>query len=260
MRATLFLLSSIALGCSSSTTGFFADAAADGAGPSNNEAGAMDSARSDSAPRDTAVSDTGFVVDTGPAKDPPPVTCDVPLPSFTCTPSDAKAGSTVCTDAMISEFVTGCFGSSGSSTACNAAMTKYPACNTCILTTWLYESTVDSGACVRKIDPTNKCGTAWRCNFDCLAEVCVGCDPTSGTGASGTESEYDDCEKEAQFAGSSTAAKGACYDVASRDLAACSLDPRFKYCFPRTSADVVNFFRGACRDGGNWTSAGTARP
>lgn len=273
MRISIVVASLLVVGCSSSTSPSSPDAASDTAttAPDTHVADtttAVDSAVVDSTPLvdsgrpEAAPIDCGPASETGPGPDPVSSLCEAALPStFACAPSETKTGSTACTDAMLEELVSGCFGSTATSTKCSAAQTKYPACTTCALNTWLYGGAfIDSGACIRKIDPASKCATAWRCNVDCLDEVCGGCDPTTGSGAGGTGSEMNDCRKKAQFAGSTTASKGACYDVASKDSAACKEDCRFAYCFPENNAGLINFYRGACRDGGDWTLAGVAKP
>jgi hypothetical protein len=205
----------------------------------------------DSAQPDTRTS----VPDTRPP-DMGPISCATTLDAtFTCMPPAAKAGSTECTEAMLQEFRY-CFGADGDSTKCSAAMKAYPKCNSCVLDQWLYESRyVDTGACIRVVSPASSCGTTWRCNIDCLTAVCGECDDTPGSGKTASTSEKNDCERDAQSAGTATKPRGACYDVASKGLAECTSDPTLAPCFVRTSDDVVAFYRGACRDGGSWARA-----
>ena len=217
----------------------------------------------------TVVTDTGTTpVDTGTPKDTgtkPDVTvlgCMQPLPTdFVCKAPGAKAGKTVCTDAMIEEF-TNCFGSAGSTTKCSAATKAYPECNTCILKDWLYNNSVDVASCIAKVLPTDKCATTVRCNVDCLGLVCPkdDCDTTPGSGSSATRSQADDCFRDAQFRGSTLKPKGACYDVATKDYADCAAKPELAYCFVTSITDLTYFFRGACRDGGDWSKADVTKP
>jgi hypothetical protein len=64
-----------------------------------------------------------------------------------------------------------------------------------------------------------------------------------------------DCWRDAQLKGSATKPRGVCYDVATKDYAACATDERFAPCFVTTVEDVTYFARGACRDGGSWVNA-----
>ncbi len=124
------------------------------------------------------------------------------------------------------------------------------------LKTWTYGDAgyFDTGACMHAIDPDSGCGEAWRCNTDCVAAACSDCDPTEGTGAAGgTTSEFDDCAARAAGAGSATAPKGACYDLAAKDLQLCRLNTKVAVCFVDSVADVARFITGACRDGGDWS-------
>jgi hypothetical protein len=210
-------------------------------------------------------SDSAFTfVDTGSpppfdTRPPAPVTCAQPLPSeFTCLAPDARTGRTTCTDAMLAEFVL-CFGSAGDEKRCSAAIKAFPECNDCVLREWLYDGRlVDIGACMRAIDPGSACGTNWRCNIDCLAAICSDCDDSLGSGRTSSTSERQDCERDAQFKGSSTRPMGECFDLAARDLATCRTDERFAKCFIASINDVLVFYRGACRDGGEWSRADLA--
>lgn len=211
---------------------------------------------------DTGVVDTGTAVDSTPADTAKPetglVACEQKLSSsFACTEPADKAGKTVCTDVMINEFMN-CFGSTGDSKKCTAAQTKYPACNTCILKDWLTNNRIDVGACIKKIDPASTCGKTIQCTTDCLDVVCPSdeCDDTAGSGSTATKSQLDDCYTNAQRKpGSATKPTGQCWDVAVKDYATCSGDAKFAPCFVRSTADLLTYFRGACRDNGNWTNA-----
>jgi len=48
---------------------------------------------------------------------------------------------------------------------------------------------------------------------------------------------------------------GQCWTMVAKDRPACIADPRFRPCYVKTKADLVAFYRGACRDGGSWTHA-----
>ena len=65
-----------------------------------------------------------------------------------------------------------------------------------------------------------------------------------------TTSEFQDCRAAAIYAGSTSKPKGRCSDKVSKDLkaAACTSTAPTSDC-----VDVVNFFRGACRDKSDWS-------
>ncbi len=206
------------------------------------------------------VTDTGGgpVVVQPDTRPPAPLGCQQPLPStFACEAPTSRTGATVCTDAMIEAFFD-CFGTDGDATKCTAAQKAYPACNTCILSTWLDGQTIAIGSCIKAIDPTSSCATTVPCRADCLEAVCAGCDETKGSGRTSTTSALDNCYTDAIWRGSSTKPKGNCYDVAAKEYVTCQADPRFLYCFVQSKADLLPFFRGACRDGGNWSKADQA--
>ena len=46
----------------------------------------------------------------------------------------------------------------------------------------------------------------------------------------------------------------------AKDYTACISDPKFSVCYPATVEDVIPFYRGACRDGGDWTHAYESKP
>lgn len=207
----------------------------------------VDSGRPDGTPFDSARPDTRPTpVDVGP---PPPVTCATPLsPGFACMePSPAK-GQTVCTDDAIRAIVNGCFTGTGS--GCDAARKKYPACDNCMLRDWLDGGSLNVSACILAVSPGNPCAKTVKCGFDCLADVCGSCDPSPGTGKSGT-SEMDDCYTD------ESDVSGKCYAIAMKDYTECASDPKLSVCFPFDTEAVIPFYRGACRDGGDWSKAFT---
>lgn len=224
-----------------------------GCGSTESPAGAPDAAT------DAVTKDTG--VETSLDARLPPVSCNNPLPSdFSCEPVRDAPGSGACTDAAIDGMLS-CFRADGSETACAKAQADFPSCAQCVMKDWLLNSQPSSAACVSKVDPGGPCARIVQCNADCLAFVCSGknCDATPGSGTVGTRSELQDCYVSAQFAGSSAKAKGACYDLASKDYGPCATDAKYTVCFPRTVDDLRLFFRGACRDGGNFGDVGASK-
>jgi len=194
-----------------------------------------------------AAADTGALPDTRPLPDTAPLRCDQPVGSdYTCPEAPNKAGETVCTDAMLNEVLDVCFGT-GDATKCSAWQKKYPACNTCALSKWLFVTEdgrgyLDTGACMQKIDPAGTCGEAANCWFDCRETVCGECDDT----------ERSTCWSRSRRA---TEPKGSCYDKAYKPFSDCSKDAKFAPCL-----DALQFLRGACRDGGKWDKAGEELP
>jgi hypothetical protein len=200
---------------------------------------------------DTGLPDTGLP-DTKPAPDtaPPdtaPIRCDQPVGTdYECPEAPNKAGEKVCTDAMLNEVLDVCFGT-GDATKCSAWQKKYPACNTCALSKWLFVAEdgrgfLDTGACMQKIDPMGTCGQASNCWFDCRETVCAECD----------DDQRNACWTRARRA---TEPKGSCYDKAYKAYNDCTKDAKFAPCL-----DAVQFLRGACRDGGDWSKAGEELP
>lgn len=180
---------------------------------------------------------------------PPPTTCATPLsPGFTCTAPAPGKGQTVCTDDAIRAIVNGCF--TGDGGGCDSARKKFPACERCMLQDWLDEGSLNVGACILAVSPGNPCAKTVKCGMSCLAEVCGSCDPSPGTGSGGM-SELDDCYSNESYEG------GKCYAVAMRDYVACSEEPKLSVCFPYDLDAVLPFYRGACRDGGDWSKAFT---
>lgn len=181
--------------------------------------------------------------------------CDQLLPTdFACASIAPKTGASVCTDEAIGEIVATCFGDEASTAECSAAQTKYAACAKCAFQTWAYKSlALDVGGCMLAVAPESNCGDIWRCHLDCVTAVCSECVHTPGTSRDGgSATEYDDCRARADDP-SGTLAKGACFNVATRELESCRLDPRFAVCFVDDNSGIARFITGACRDGGDWS-------
>ena len=190
---------------------------------------------------DVAV-DTG-TVDASPPNDAAP--CSVALDgALTCRAPRERPGKTVCTDAAIRAMLV-CFGTD--TKACSDATAEYPSCSACVKD-WLEGERIDFAACVRAVDPSSACGTTVQCTLDCLDAVCGACDSRVGTGSLPARSARDDCEIDAAKNGS-----GACWELAAKDYTACATDPKFGVCFPRGAEEMLAFFRGACRDGGDYS-------
>ena len=50
---------------------------------------------------------------------------------------------------------------------------------------------------------------------------------------------------------------GSCWEFGAKDYDSCTSDPELSVCVPATVDALLPFFRGGCRDGGDWTKAET---
>ncbi|MBL8716269.1 MAG: hypothetical protein JNL79_09750 [Myxococcales bacterium] len=211
---------------------------------------------------DTGKIDTGKV-DTG-TSEVDPTSCAEPLPTgFTCpTPATGTSG-TACTEAALQDFVTNCITAKlDVPSTCAAWKTANPTCLPCIESfSWDYipgKLYPDDYKCYwRSMDAA--CAKSANCSYDCQDKVCGTCDDTT--------SERDDCVAAAIKSG------GKCYDVAAKDAAVCfekysaqidtcTLDEIYKETPDVTllRKEILEFYRGACRDNGVWTNKGSATP
>ncbi len=250
MRAAILVvgLSSFAVlaGCGARTLGLDSDRTADGALGDTSADGGFDTRLP---PLDTGLRDTGrdtFVPDVGPDVGP---TCANPLPSdFTCPAAKPKKGGTSCTDVAIQALIDGCFGSAATSGSCSSARSKYSACGKCVLGDFIDADTgtIDFAACMLAIDPKDTCARDVKCAGVCFADVCMDCDYASG--------DYDACQNAAVEPG------GACEKYYSKGYIDCLGDPKYGVCAVRDIPDLLPFYRGACRDGGDWSKASIPDP
>ncbi|MBK7397970.1 MAG: hypothetical protein IPJ34_17140 [Myxococcales bacterium] len=211
------------------------------------DTGTRDSVVRDTGPWDTGWRDTGGELLGR--------TCERIVTGFKCPTLEPKVGQSVCTDAMLEQFLS-CFSPDWSSIKCSAAQKAFPECNKCVLGEWLAEDRFDVAACVVAVAPKSVCAVAVGCALACRDAACppTVCDQTPGSGIRGG-SEYEDCLLTVESAGSSTKPKGACYEVAAKDYAICAASPDLAVCFPKVKRDLLPFYRGACRDGGDWSHA-----
>jgi hypothetical protein len=175
--------------------------------------------------------------------------CDRPLPStFACVEPVERPKSKVCTDAAIDAIVQGCW---VTGKTCAESQKSFPDCAQCMLKDrdasgtpvgWIDVDAIDIAACVHAIDPMSSCGKTQQCATDCVRSVCEECDPSVD------QVEWKACRTRALAVG------GACRAQAM-DLPSCETDPRFARCFLTTNDDLLPFFRGACRDGADWSKA-----
>jgi hypothetical protein len=102
------------------------------------------------------------------------------------------------------------------------------------------------------------CDTTVQCYFDCVTEACAACAITAGSGATATSTAWSDCADRAR------SSKGTCWTVAARDASDCFSTGDTTVCqvdelahakpdFGKLGSQILQFYRGACRDGGDWT-------
>ena len=194
------------------------------------------------------LTDTGTKTDTG-TTDAGAKTCPATLAStFACVAPTAKKGKKTCSEAMVQAIVPACYGSSATATKCADVQKKYPGCQGCILSDWLDGGRPDIAACILAITPTSPCGPAMNCGYDCLDAVCGACSTAAGSGAAGGTAR-------AECFSAQSKSTGQCWSKGMSSYASCSGTAQFALCFPATTADLIPFFRGACRDGGDWSRA-----
>ena len=215
---------------------------------------------------DVAVVDTGAKPDSGskPDGDAKPDSigplCDLDLPAdFACKPPTKTPGSTKCTEATLESYVKACYKPlGGDATKCSAWKSANADCNTCI-GAWTYKSGAPArDYCYYQI-MTTECANAVSCYFSCINDVCADCasDPTS----------YQECQTRAR----AKSPAGKCYDNSYKaaDGAKCFdatvLDPCIVDEYPKPTPDttmlndqLLEFYRGACRDNANWKDAKSA--
>jgi hypothetical protein len=215
---------------------------------------------------------------------PEPTVCDHVLPSFfECTAPTAtdKGGppSKDCTEADLEDFVMSCiYADYKVGPGCTSWKDAHPACNTCVghwaLSTAVIPGQIypDRDKCYYQLlDPS--CSTSFLCMSACDEAVCDGCDPAPGSGASGKASEWQECVNRERAEGGTGSPKGACYDLAAGAALKClsSAADLTSPCvvnelFAPTGTgghpdvtlmrpEVLVFYRGACRDGGDWTKS-----
>jgi len=218
-------------------------------------------------PVDGGPKDTGF--DAGPTY------CDQDLPGdFACAaPTKIPTAGTVCTEAQLEAFVTKCIADPVTSIppGCTDWKTANAACSACItgfaIDTVSSKNLPDRDKCYWTIFD-DKCDKAVNCSFECQRAVCEACSTDPGTGLDGKRSEFQDCLTRAQFAGTASKPKGRCYDIASKeakacfttfDIVPCIVDELYTPSGAGGKPDVtllqnqiVQYLRGACRDGGSW--------
>jgi hypothetical protein len=199
----------------------------------------------DTATIDTAVLDDSSVsIDVEPIDTSPPL-CDTPVSGFSCPTVSAK-GAKVCNDMQIRAFMDACFGDTGDPSACSNAQSKYASCAKCVLETFITPGGyLDVGACIKKVKPASPCASSVNCLYACWADACSSCDFT----ITGGTSDYNECLIR------QSDPTGSCYDFGAKDYDSCTSDPDLTVCVPATIDALLPFYRGGCRDGGDWSKA-----
>jgi len=215
------------------------------------------------------------------AADTAPPLCDQELPvDFACVPATNRpAPKTTCTEQQLQDLVKACVGDDISKTpvgcsAWKAANAECAACTTAFsLTGYSSRAIPDRNMCYWAVFD-DACDKALNCSFDCQGLVCDGCSTEPNSSPDGKTTEYSDCTARARSNATSSRPKGKCYDVASKEAAGCldkvDVDPCYvdELWTPTGTGgrpdpilirqQIVEFYRGACRDGGDWTNRFTA--
>ncbi len=237
---------------------------------------------------DSAVDTTSPPVDAT-RPDVSPLSCEVRLvSSFACTPPTAaqKGGppTKACSEAALQAFATACIAADYKVGAgCDAWKTANAACATCI-GNWSLATAVLPGKVYADRDKCwyqlldAPCSVSLNCMFACDDAVCGDCDKSPGSSTDGTKSEFQECVNRERAKGGTVVPKGQCNDLATGNALKCLsdnaalIDPCIvSELYAPTGAgghpDVttmqsqsVVFYRGACRDDGNWTKSKSATP
>lgn len=225
-----------------------------GCGSSEEATPITDSGTGADAVVDTGKPSTDSATDTGSAA----VACEEPVPAdFACAEPVKGTGATTCTEAMLQDFVANCLADDLSvPSTCAAWKTANAACASCVAN-WSWSEIPgsvypDDYKCYWGIMDAS-CAKATNCSFDCQAATCGSCDDT----------EQGACLD------SVTGEGGKCWDVASKtaegcfekyDLANCNVDEIYSAApdLTKMRAEILRFYRGACRDNANWTNSNSA--
>jgi hypothetical protein len=220
-----------------------------------------------------AGTDTRPVADTAEAA---PILCDLELPTdFACVPATNRpAPKTTCSEQQLQDLVKACVGDDISKTpsGCSAWKAANPECAQCTtafsLTGYSSRAIPDRNMCYWVVFD-DACDKALNCSFQCQSDVCGECSSEPNSSPDGKTTEYSDCAARARSNATSTRPKGKCWDIASKEAAACLDKVDVKVCYvdeywTPTGAggkpdpvlmrqQIVEYYRGACRDGGDWT-------
>jgi hypothetical protein len=238
--------------CGRSTVDSRGDAAGDGAaapdgtGADGSTDGDTPTSASDGGGGDDAFGDTsggddggGDVGDDGGAC----ALASVPT-GFTCGAA-TRMGQHSCTESDIEALDGPCF-TMPTTTACEAALTAHPGCASCLRAWLTADGYLDVGACVTAIAPGDPCAKELGCLQSCREAVCASCSNAPGSGSGGDSAQVD-CGNEVLTGG------GACSAVPGVGVAgSCLSTAAFMKC-----VDPVQFLRGACRDGGDFSHTGS---
>jgi hypothetical protein len=204
--------------------------------------------------------------------------CDEDLSSdFMCALPTKRATPTKdCTEDQLQAMVTACIADPISKTpaSCSPWKAANGACATCVgaFAATYYAARVipERNQCYWAL-MDDSCDKALNCSFDCQDNVCTTSDTTLGTGADGKTSAYRDCAVRARSNAVGSKPKGRCWDIASKaandclaatDVTPCILDELGNSTpdIPTLKGQVVEYLRGACRDGGDWSNRTSPTP
>lgn len=214
-----------------------------------------------------AATDADAVADTykPDAKEAGTLACEAPLESdFACKDPVKGTGGTACTEAALADFVQKCLADDLSvPSTCAAWKTANADCAACIGNwTWdLIPGKVypDDYKCYWAIMDA-PCAKSVNCGFECQELSCGECDSDPGTAA---KSDREVCLEKVSTTG------GACWSFGADkidecftkfDVANCNVDEIYSDApdLDVMRSEILRFYRGACRDNGDWTNSGSA--
>lgn len=237
---------------------------------------ACSSSETTSAPANDATADV--VVDTSVADttmeasvDSAPMLCDHKVSStFDCEPPKKIATpSSACSDAQLQAMADACIADplTTSPSGCGKWMADNAACAACVTDfanpTYPSHTIPQTEQCYWALFD-DVCDTTVQCYFDCVTEACAACAITAGSGMTATSTAWSDC------ADRTRSSKGTCWMVAARDASDCFAMSDTTVCrvdelaqakpdLAKLKTQIVQFYRGACRDGGDWTNRTTTK-
>ena len=212
-------------------------------------------------------------VDTAAPVDTAPVLCDQPLPTdFKCVAPKKATPGKACSESQLQEMVNACIASPLSKTPATCAPWKAANvdCAACVVgfsVTYYPSRAVPSRNQCYWATFDDECDTALQCSFDCQAQSCDACDTSTGTSADGKTSAYSECQDRVR----ASKPVGACWELISKKANTCLAATPYDFCIlselnketpdiPTLKPQVIEFYRGACRDGGDWTNRLSATP
>ncbi|MBI2394516.1 MAG: hypothetical protein HYV09_33410 [Deltaproteobacteria bacterium] len=194
-----------------------------------------------------------------------PLLCEEPLATdFACKDPVKGTGGTACSEAALADFVQKCLADDITvPSTCAAWKTANADCAACI-GGWTWD------AIPGKVYPDDykcywatmdaPCAKSVNCGFECQELSCGECDSDPGTAE---KSDREVCLEKVSGSG------GACWSFGADkidecftkfDTANCNVDEIYADSpdIDVLRSQILRFYRGACRDNGDWTNSGSA--